>query len=820
MELPAKCRSATPPRATKRCASVVLLWLIPTGCHLFVGTNDALDPSSVSTSSDAPAADSQSAGASRTEGPALDEATSGSVRSVLNGDGWVLRIAGDTEVGKPSRWRHAGLDDLLSRPPDRLPAFTEWLDDPSAVVAANAAIALARLQRKAGMQRLTATVRSPQLSLAHRSAAAEALGWLDDSQASAAIRSLLRQYGAGGESDEIPELHAELIRAYSQRPDKDLEAILQRALKSHSPNVRQAALEVWPRQPPGPLPESVYDLANASDARLRGAAIRLIVARDQERAKPVALRGLADHDLQVRLVSIRAMGTLHDDATGRQLRQLLDDHAEKIRAAAVDALARRTQFHDVYAVAADKSWRVRQHVADALRHDHSAAAAAVAEQLAADASGRVARSALESVAAWPLELAGPALLAAVESPLYRIRKVAAEHLGRRWPAAADFPWEGSVSQRTSAMEQLRARWAEQFGASLQEATSRFATSHGLSRDNDDLALRRAMQCLSDQATDPETRRQVIDRLSAMGPDLVTAMDAYVAESHPEMPDVVYGKVLPEVAPIFADLARMHDGGQNDRRRAARRLAARGRGKDMPLTALTHLAEMVTVDPDADVWRTVLTELADDSRTPAIRLHLAGMSHPDAGVRCLACRYLARHGGAEQVDWLLAALDDADRSVVRAAVEGLASAERLSDPLPLIRLLADRDTVLTVRVAYTLARHGHTSGEAALQRLAKCDDSDVRREAAQAMGRLGNSVFAATLVEMLDDRLEIRRAAASGLDEMLGPTVSGADQGPNVPLADRIGRLKRWFAANGNQLIRPRPEERRSRRMPNTDPDEP
>lgn len=803
MDLPAKRRPRMRSCATTQCAFITLLGLLPTGCHLVV-TSDALEPSSVSVSSEEQAADSPSEATSLAEGAVADESSTGSVRSVLNTDGWVLRIGTEAEESGAFRWRHAAMEDLLSRPPGALPTFTKWLDDPNDVVAANAAIALARLQRKAGVRRLATTVRSPQLSLAHRAAAAEALGVLEDSEASAAIGALLRQYGVGDDSREIPELHAELIRAYSRRPRNDLEPLLKQALTSRSSDVRLAALEAWPRHPPRPLPHSVHDLANASDPRLRCAAIELIVSREADNAKPVALRGLADHNLQVRLASIRAMGALQDDATERQLRKLLDDRAEKIRAAAVDALARREQFGDVYAAAADKSWRVRQRVAEALRQHWSADAAAVATQLAADSSERVARSVIESTRAWPLELAGPALLVAVESPVYRVRKVAARHLGRRWPAAGDVPWEGSAIKRSSAVEQLRARWTEQFGASTQHAATAFdVPNHGPAGDQNGRVLRRAVKCLSDQATEPETRRQAIDELTAMGPELVTAMDAWVADSHPEIPDVVYLKVLPQLAPIFSDLALLCEGEQDERRRAARRLSTRRRGKKLPLSALERLTQIMIEEADADVWRTVLSAVHDDARRPVIRLHQAGMSHPDATVRRLVCRYLARNGRPDRVQWLVDALADEDRCVVREAVEGLASAEHLADPLPLIRLLAHRDAVLTVHVAHTLARHGHTSGDAALQRLARSADSDVRREAAQAMGQLGNSVFAATLVEMLDDRLEIRRAAADGLEEMLGPEVTGADQGPREPLPVRISRLKRWFAANGNQVIRPR-----------------
>ena len=133
---------------------------------------------------------------------------------------------------------------------------------------------------------------------------------------------------------------------------------------------------------------------------------------------------------------------------------------EAARVAAVHALSKLVGYQAVVASAHDKSWRVRQAVAESLSQAGregdpiSGETIELAQSLVHDPSLDVQRQMLQSLAAWPLREAGAVLLSAMAEAGYQTRKDAAAQLAARWPAAAEFPVEAPAPERAAAVAAL------------------------------------------------------------------------------------------------------------------------------------------------------------------------------------------------------------------------------------------------------------------------------------------------------------------------------------------------------------------------------
>lgn len=82
---------------------------------------------------------------------------------------------------------------------------------------------------------------------------------------------------------------------------------------------------------------------------------------------------------------------------------------------------------------------------------------------ASEASSTVQLRAIESLAAWPIEQAGPMLLLAIAEGGTVTRRAAAKQLAERWPPAADFPVDAAGQNRATALAELRKLWTRQYG---------------------------------------------------------------------------------------------------------------------------------------------------------------------------------------------------------------------------------------------------------------------------------------------------------------------------------------------------------------------
>ena len=762
------------------------------GCHAW--TSGPIDPSDTSLSPSL----------SRNDKP------DGSIKSALANDAWILRVDPPTSsqnaVEPRRRWRHVGLEDILSHPQSDRPNLSRWLYDDDPIVAANSAIGLARLSQRDTVEPLGEAVRNPGLKLAMRQAAAESLAEVKTARAREMLQELLTQYGQYVDGGYLPELHTELIRAYgrfgSNRAGSGHEldpSVFIHALQSPSPLPKLAAFETMP-----PIRFEMQDriipLCQDRDPRVRAAAVMFTVDHDLPSARDQTERALHDPVLNVRLAAIRGLGKLVGEDSRSHLHSILQGSAEKMRVAAVDALFAMNDSDAVLSAVHDKSWRVRRAVAANLRPHMGTHSRHVARDLMSDPSPQVARQLVSTIANWPLHKeevlaqAGSLLVQSLSSSSVLVRKEAAALLAEHWPAARDFDPEAPPVKRQSALVQLKADW------NRDHPSANAAPNHPR-RDRKPISpvalekVSRLIESLSDPRTPESVRAEMITDLVEQGPPLIDALAVYAIDQKQPLPESIYREVLPQIDAIFDGLDQLASADLTGRRQAMESLGRSFQRAPWGDLALQRLADLVVVDRDPVVWQRAQAAIAEDARPPSVRLHVAGLSHENADVRRRSCQFLGRHAAQHHQTALMLALEDSHPHVAAAAAQALAKAEKLDSPLPLIRLLASRNAEVRLVAATTLGLHGETGGDAALERLALHNDFRIRRQAVQAMGKVARTEFARALAQRLDDQTSIRRAAVVSLEQIFGPPTQNEKDQATPNLEEQVRYWKRRFEKN-------------------------
>jgi HEAT repeat protein len=554
-------------------------------------------------------------------------------------------------------------------------------------------------------------------------------------------------------------------------------------LRSAPPDVILASLETVEADSTLPLPPEVAELKDHSNSKVRAAALRTLARRGHPQALQYARQALSDHDPQVVLAAIAAMGQLPTAESREILEHLLADSPNPLlRGAAVAALGKLRAEEPVLAAASDQSWRVRLEAARQLGAWSDAAAAAVAEKLLQDPSPEVQRAVISAVAQWPIESSGPILLAAMSSSSPALVKAAAELLAARWPPAAAFPADAPPQHRAEVLAALRARFREAFPA------------HARGDRLPQRSQRDGHQPLSEQGLgqiEAALDRADIEALRGCGPELLDAAEYLQLYRGRLLPESLYSAVLPELAPEFAVLAELSRAEVPRRRQAAQRLAAMAKQKPLRPLATQRLAEVVQAEQDVLVWGAALDAIENDASPAAVRLAYAGLSHPLPEVRRRACQYLAAHPDPRHAPLLLPALDDRSHSVVVAAIRALGKLGRVEDTSALRRLSSSANEEIRLEAAIALVRLGDPAGPAALERLSYSEDPLVLARVAQVMGEHPDPSYIEPLVRMLDGRPNVRRAALESLPKVAGRDVA-QQSGPPAHTTEQAQRWRQWY----------------------------
>jgi HEAT repeat protein len=689
------------------------------------------------------------------------------------------------QAGPTWHWRHPGVEELAARSGARQVDFHAYLGDKDAIVAANAAIALARGGDAAGATHLAEAVRTRTIKLPMRCAAIESLASLDGEGITQTLSELLDEYGnsAGGNtSGYVTELHIELLRGLARHIDPAEDARLLAALRSASPEVRLAAVRAWGNGRHGTLPPEVVEMASDSDWRVRVAALEALSARQHPELLQHLTAALEDMDLQVRLAAIAALGRLDAGQAKATLAGLLKDRSESIRAEAVAALAHSGAEQSVLGAAGDEKWRVRLQVARALADIPVQEATAVALRLLDDPSAEVQREAVVAIAQWPIERGGPLLLEALGKPAFMTRQAATRALAAKWPPAIEFPAAKPPPQRAEVLAKLQLQFRRDFADRLRDQQVKQASATAPAGVAP-AVLDRVQTLL---------RQGDFDALGRLGPELIDALEQLALERGQLLPASVYHDLLSPREPVFAALERLHSPELSQRRRAAEELLRTASEHPLRRLAIARLCDLVMAESDGLVWRSVLQITAGDASEPAVRLAYAAIGHASPEVRRRAAENLAAHPSSAHAKVLLPALEDDDRAVVLAAVRALGLTGHVDDTRPLAKLLAAGNEELQLETAAALVRLGDPAGKAALERLAYSRDFQTRTRVAAMMGELGHGEFAPILVRMLADTdAGVMRAALASLPKVAQRDIGQTPGAVTTSTNEQIRRWKEW-----------------------------
>ncbi len=255
--------------------------------------------------------------------------------------------------------------------------------------------------------------------------------------------------------------------------------------------------------------------------------------------------------------------------------------------------------------------------------------------------------------------------------------------------------------------------------------------------------------------------------------------------------------------------------------ALRHAAATALSKIQDATSLGILSETLRgQDPERIVVAIQLLEQIGGS--DAAQTIAALLNHPEARVRATAATAMGRLAGKDYTEPLLALLDDPDPRVRANAVEALASfgdpalVEKirplLTDPftrarvntiltmasiqgvsssvewMPQIQELARGDPQSRATATYALGRLPLEQSEDMLVELLRDPELGIRREAAQALGRIGSSRIIPALVEALASPPELRHATRKAIAKIVRRHGEAIAQ-QMADMADRAERVE-------------------------------
>jgi len=709
--------------------------------------------------------------------------------AVLANDNWIMAVGRDPDSSDRA-WRHPALEDLLSRPPHLQVHLPSALSHKNPVVAGNAAIGLARSGHgdDGVLGRLAGTIRSPNLKLPMRLAAVEALGEVPNSKTLLSVMyGLLYQYAdyrGPKKANYNGSLHAGLIRTLDVHFSPTEGTRFVEALRSPSAEVRIEALRAW-RTTRSKLPVEAVDLRSDGDYRVRVAALRALASTKHPKAHKYLSAALRDTHLKVRTAAIESLGILGGARSVATLRKMLKDNSDQLKATATTALAAAGDHVALVEAAADKSWRVRERVAQALSAKCDRQTVSLASELLKDPSVRVQHEVIAAVEQWPLEKAGPILLAAMGSSGYMSRKLAAEQLAERWEPAVEFPVDGPPQRRDAILAKLRDAFRSRWGFVDREVLAATGQPGENANEPSPALVDRVEQLVADHE---------IAALQAVGPMLIGALEQLVFERHKALPEFVYDRVLTRQEDTFRAIDKLRAEEVQQRRRGAAQLMNLAAERPLGRLAISRLAQVAAAESDQLVWQSVLTAVADDGSEPSIMLAYAAISHPMPEVRRRACVHLGTHADPRHAGMLITALGDSSQSVNCAAARALGTCGDRAAVEPLKRLLVDGNEQLRLETALALVRLDDMAGTVALERLSYSRDPKIRHHIAAGLGELGQAKQLPLLIRLLDDdAVGVRRAALESLTKTVGRDMSANADGLPAATEERIQRWKQWYA---------------------------
>ena len=609
-------------------------------------------------------------------------------RPRLADDRWVQVVAAPGETAPAKfRWRHFGLEAWLARGTWQ-PELAAALADSQRIVATNAAIVLARrvVADSRVVPALVAAIDDVNVRLPLRFAAVEALSFIATIEARGELERLADQQAQFLARDAVG-LHTRNARSGAFGIDRDASAGRNEPGEfqicggvdqpGHRSPPRVAVGVVRPGRKD--FPPSALELRRDPDPRVRAAALEAMAMQRPQPAETLLLAALDDTDLSVRIAAIVALGKFGTPAARSALEKLRSHSHEAARVASVQALCKLAGYQAVVPSAHDKSWRVRQAVAESLSQAGeegdrlSVETVELARSLVHDPSLDVQRQMLQS-------------LGGLAADNGRLRVVVGDGRigisnaqGCRGAVDRALAGGGGISGRSSSGG--TSRGGRRPHGALEQRISGIGRTGGAAKTSK--AMRRrilrpriwpdcgacSMHC-GDTEIRAAMRQAALDSLVAYGAALPAALESPALADRGPLPEVVYEEVLPKVSPVFAALDGLSSGDVRLRRGGGTQLSQAMAGKPMTPLASIGWSCWLAARPILSCWQCLLAATAGDARAGAVQLAYLAVGNSSSDVRRRACDYLAAHADVRHAAVLLPMLEDPSSTVVIAAVRGL------------------------------------------------------------------------------------------------------------------------------------------------------
>ena len=623
--------------------------------------------------------------------------------------GWRMDSDGSSAHGW--RWRHHRVESFrqdlqAATPQQRAAILLLAVDSLDKSVGANALIALAREGNRDALQRMLPIVDSLETPTTIRCAALETAALARGQSMMTHLTQLIDGALAEANSPDSPQtdhaIVAEAIRNMAVYRSVEEEPRFGLVLVHRAEIVQLAALEAW--ETPGNFspPPQIMGLFSSHEPKVRAAALRVLAMRPIQGSYRDVARMLRDPSYHVQQAAAQAILALNTPEGLRELQSHSAAGSELVRASIATAFSQYGYYDAVYAMAEDKSWRVRMAVAEAIESDERPIAVDIATKMMADRSPQVQAAAISAVSNWPTARGGMLLLGAMKSNSFATREAARVALFQSWGAPEFFFLSSDPPPRR-----------QQAIAELERAfESRFRRGVGGTKQMPEvpevIELSMAMRRLN-QADDSQRNVGLERVVAAIEDQPMTASQAKgIAKTLGE-----WGTSTPWAAVIRA----MDD--KDAGRAVLLRPALAGEHAPALHAACDHLALYpLQGDPKTIIEFTAELRRLNQSTNPKIAAK--------------SIRALAATGDTQQVEWLARFLSSGDRQLRVAAAIGLV---RLND----------------------------SRGFPALERLASEPNVQVRRALLEQLDESRDPRLAYLVVRLLNDRPDIGRLALQALN---------------------------------------------------------
>ncbi len=536
----------------------------------------------------------------------------------------------------------------------------------------------------------------------------------------------------------------------------------------------------------------------------------------------------------IRNAAMDALGEMACREAVPLVKEKLNDNAPLVRAKAVETLRKLACYDDVFSKADDAAWQVRIEVAKTLAFKRSPRSFQIAKQYLANGNDRVQMEAIEAIANWPIEEAGPLLLHAMKSLVQASRIRAAAVLSEDFEAARYYNARSQPKNMTEEYENLLTQFRQflrdenrderVLAAFLDENAGLGKTAYEYFDEQSDATvlsekmpsekvakIRTLLRNWSREGQSFPDRDKIEQQMIQHGNELVPILNHLYETENVSIPVTLHA-TLAVVDPWFEYLVLLETKNEPTQRKIASELARfskNQRADSLTIHCLLefclHLSDQTS---DPQTLRPLLEALKNQDDKAALEFAWVLMEQPSEDLRRLACLTLGERGDGRDLEPLTKALRDNNRNVVRAALSAvLVLLQELSPDDRLLfctkiqtgleRLLFDTDPFMQADVAAVQMLLGIPAGEDSLRRLVRSHEDKVRQHAVRRMGDTSDVKFLPALMELLDDsNAVVRNEVLETLPRTVGydvtksrsNTISDNSQLTNV----RVARWKAWY----------------------------